>query len=61
MQIYLVSGEAEPSEVTPVDYIVNSAREKVARIEAQIEEMSIADEVDEMQHQVVHLRCDLTL
>jgi len=48
IDIYLVSGEAEPTEVTATDYIVNSAREKVANLERQIEEMSIADEVDEV-------------
>jgi len=48
IDIYLVQGEAEPAEVTAVDFIVNSAREKVARIEKQIEEMSIADDVDEV-------------
>lgn len=47
-QIYLVQGEVEPSDVTALDYIVASAREKAARIEAQIEEMSIADNVDEV-------------
>lgn len=34
--------------MTAVDFIVNSAREKVARLEKQIEEMSIADDVDEV-------------
>jgi len=43
-----VSGEADPSDVTAIDFIVNSAREKVALIEKQIEEMSVADDVDEV-------------
>lgn len=47
-QIYLVAGEADPSDVNAVDFIVNSAREKVARIEQQIEEMSMADDIDEV-------------
>ncbi|SCV72716.1 BQ2448_4253 [Microbotryum intermedium] len=48
IDIYLVQGEAEPSEMTALDYIVQSAKEKVARIERQIEEMSVADNVDDL-------------
>ncbi|KAM0749965.1 P-loop containing nucleoside triphosphate hydrolase protein [Meredithblackwellia eburnea MCA 4105] len=48
IDIYLVQGEVEPSDVNALDYIVASAREKAARIEAQIEEMSVADVVDEV-------------
>lgn len=48
LQIYLVSGEAEPSEVNAVDYIIASAKAKVERLEREIEEMSVADEVDEV-------------
>ena len=48
IDIYLVRGEAEPSEVNAVDYIVRSAKEKVARLEARIEELSVADDVDEL-------------
>lgn len=44
----MVSGEAEPSETNAIDYIVNSAREKVARLEKYIEELSVADDVDEL-------------
>ena len=47
-QIYLVSGEAEPSEVNAIDYIINSAKEKVARLERQIEELSMQDDVDDL-------------
>ncbi|KAG6877017.1 hypothetical protein C0993_011010 [Termitomyces sp. T159_Od127] len=47
IDIYLVRGEAEPSDVNAVDFIVASAREKVARLEAYIEELSVADDVDE--------------
>lgn len=47
-QIFLVQGEVEPSDVTALDYIVQSARDKAARIEALIEEMSVADIVDEV-------------
>ncbi|KAJ3555661.1 hypothetical protein NP233_g12153 [Leucocoprinus birnbaumii] len=47
IDIYLVRGEAEPSEVNAVDFIVTSAREKVAKLEARIEELSVADDVDE--------------
>lgn len=48
IDIYLVSGEAEPSDVNAVDYIVSSAKEKVAKLEALIEELSVADDVDEL-------------
>lgn len=47
-QIYLVQGEVEPSDVTALDFIVQSARDKAARIEQQIEEMSVADVVDDL-------------
>jgi ATP-binding cassette, subfamily F, member 2 len=47
IDIYIVRGEAEPSEVNAVDFIVASAKAKVARLEAYIEELSVADNVDE--------------
>ncbi|KAF4609743.1 hypothetical protein D9613_011973 [Agrocybe pediades] len=47
IDIYLVRGEAEPSEVNAVDFIVASAKAKAARLEAYIEELSMADDVDE--------------
>ncbi|KAK0499662.1 P-loop containing nucleoside triphosphate hydrolase protein [Armillaria luteobubalina] len=48
IDIYLVRGEAEPSEVNAVDFIVASAKQKVAKLEAYIEELSVADDVDEV-------------
>ncbi|TFK47047.1 P-loop containing nucleoside triphosphate hydrolase protein [Heliocybe sulcata] len=48
IDIYLVRGEAEPSEVNALDFIVSSAKEKVAKLEARIEELSGADEIDEL-------------
>jgi ATP-binding cassette subfamily F protein 2 len=48
IDIYLVAGEAEPSDVNAVDYIIKSAKEKVARLESLIEELSVADDVDEL-------------
>ncbi|KAG6836250.1 hypothetical protein H0H93_009815 [Arthromyces matolae] len=48
IDIYLVRGEAEPSEVNAIDFIVASAKEKVARIEAYIEELSVAEDVDDV-------------
>lgn len=48
IDIYLVRGEAEPSDVNALDFIVQSARDKVARLEARIEELSVADDVDEL-------------
>ena len=47
IDIYIVRGEAEPSDVNAVDFIVASAKAKVARLEAYIEELSVADHVDE--------------
>ncbi|KAJ7582062.1 P-loop containing nucleoside triphosphate hydrolase protein [Mycena floridula] len=48
IDIYLVSGEAEPSDVNAVDFIVASAKAKVAKLEAYIEALSIADNVDDV-------------
>ncbi|KAJ7054360.1 P-loop containing nucleoside triphosphate hydrolase protein [Mycena amicta] len=48
IDIYLVSGEAEPSDVNAIDFIVASAKAKVAKLEAHIEQLSIADDVDEL-------------
>ncbi|GBE80182.1 P-loop containing nucleoside triphosphate hydrolase protein [Sparassis latifolia] len=48
IDIYLVRGEAEPSDVNAVDYIVASAKEKVARLEQRIEDISVEDPVDEL-------------
>ncbi|KAH7910315.1 P-loop containing nucleoside triphosphate hydrolase protein [Hygrophoropsis aurantiaca] len=47
IDIYLVRGEAEPSDVNALDFIIASAKEKVAKLEARIEELSVADDVDE--------------
>jgi len=48
IDIYLVRGEAEPSNVNAIDFIVASAKAKVARLEARIEELSLAETVDEL-------------
>ncbi|CAO1633182.1 unnamed protein product [Sympodiomycopsis kandeliae] len=48
VDIYLVRGEAEPSDINALDFIVKSAKEKVARLEKEIEDMSAADVVDEI-------------
>ena len=48
IDIYLVRGEADPSDENALDYIIKSAREKVARLEKEIEDMSVADEVDDV-------------
>ncbi|KAI6013654.1 P-loop containing nucleoside triphosphate hydrolase protein [Pisolithus microcarpus] len=48
IDIYLVRGEAEPSDINAVDFIIASAREKVAKLERRIEELSVADDVDEV-------------
>jgi len=48
IEIYLVRGEAEPSDVNALDFIIASAKAKVAKLEARIEELSMADNVDEL-------------
>lgn len=48
IDVYIVRGEADPSDVNALDFIVASAKAKVARLEARMEELSIADEVDEI-------------
>ncbi|KAK8846859.1 hypothetical protein IAR55_005948 [Kwoniella newhampshirensis] len=48
VDIYLVRGAVEPTDVNALDYIVASAKEKVARLEKLAEDMSVADEVDEL-------------
>jgi len=48
IDIYLVRGEAEPSDVNAVDFIVASAKAKVAKLEARIEALSVADDVDDV-------------
>lgn len=48
IDIYLVRGEADPSDVNALDFIVASAKAKVARLESRIEEISMADNVDEL-------------
>ncbi len=47
IDIYIVRGEAEPSDVNAIDFIIASAKAKVARLEAYIEELSSSDNVDE--------------
>ena len=53
-QIYLVSGAVDPSDVNALDYIIASAKEKVARLEKLAEDMSIADDVDELALEAVY-------
>lgn len=48
IDIHLVAGEAEPSDVNAMDFIIASAKEKVARLEQQIEDMSTEDDIDEL-------------
>ncbi|KAG9317900.1 P-loop containing nucleoside triphosphate hydrolase protein [Chiua virens] len=48
VDIYLVRGEAEPSDVNALDFIIASAKDKVAKLEKRIEDLSVADEVDEV-------------
>ncbi|ORY85768.1 ribosome biogenesis ATPase [Protomyces lactucae-debilis] len=48
IDVYLLNAEAEPMEINAVDYIIGSARERVLKIEEEIEKLSMADEVDEL-------------
>ncbi|PWN95873.1 putative iron inhibited ABC transporter 2 [Tilletiopsis washingtonensis] len=48
IDLYLVQGEVEPSEQNGLEYCIESAKKKVARLEKEIEIMSVADEVDEV-------------
>ena len=41
IDIYLVRGEAEPSETNALDFIIASAKEKVAKLEQRIEDLSL--------------------
>ncbi|CAE6418383.1 unnamed protein product [Rhizoctonia solani] len=54
IDIYIVRGEAEPSDVNALDYIIASAKEKVARLEKQIEDLSTADDIDELALDALH-------
>ncbi|KAL5504807.1 ARB1 [Sanghuangporus vaninii] len=58
IDIYLVRGEAEPSDVNALDYIVNSAREKVARLEKRIEDLSTADQIDDLALEAAYEELD---
>ncbi|CUA67846.1 putative ABC transporter ATP-binding protein C16H5,08c [Schizosaccharomyces pombe 972h-] [Rhizoctonia solani] len=58
IDIYLVRGEAEPSDTNAIDYIVASAKEKVARLEKQIEDLSAADEIDDLALEALHEELD---
>lgn len=53
-QIYLVRGAVDPSDVNALDYIIASAKEKVARLEKLVEELSIADDVDELALEAIY-------
>lgn len=53
-QVYLVRGAVEPTEVNALDYIITSAREKVERLEKLAEEMSMADDVDDLALEAVY-------
>ncbi|KAK7032530.1 ABC transporter ATP-binding protein arb1 [Paramarasmius palmivorus] len=46
IDIYLVKGEAEPSDVNALEYIIASAKQKVAKLEAYIEDLSVSDDPD---------------
>ncbi|CAE6524658.1 unnamed protein product [Rhizoctonia solani] len=58
IDIYLVRGEAEPSDTNAIDYIIASAKEKVARLEKQIEDLSAADEIDDLALEALHEELD---
>ena len=43
IDIYMVDGEAEPSDINAVEYIVAGAKEKVAKLEKRIEDLSTSE------------------
>ena len=49
-----MSGAVEPTDVNALDYIVNSAREKVARLEKLAEDMSTAADVDDLALEAIY-------
>lgn len=51
-QIYLVQGEAEPSDMNALDFIVQSAKDKADRLEREYDEMMSADTIDEIAMQL---------
>ena len=53
-QIYLVRGAVDPSDINALDYIVTSAREKVARLEKLAEDMSTAPDVDDLALEAIY-------
>ncbi|KAJ9115953.1 hypothetical protein QFC22_005096 [Naganishia vaughanmartiniae] len=54
IDVYLVRGAVDPSDVNALDYIIASAREKVERLEKLAEEMSMADDVDDLALEAVY-------
>lgn len=53
-QIHIVRGAVEPSDVKPLDFCIASAKEKVERLEKLAEELSVADNVDELALDAVY-------
>jgi hypothetical protein len=47
IDIYLLRGETEPSDVNAIDLIMASTREKAAKLKKRIEDLSIADDVND--------------
>jgi ATP-binding cassette subfamily F protein 2 len=43
IDIYMVNGEAEPSDINALDFIIAGAKEKVAKLEKRIEEVSAGE------------------
>ncbi|EPX74386.1 ribosome biogenesis ATPase [Schizosaccharomyces octosporus yFS286] len=48
IDVYLLNAEAEPTDINAVEYIIKSAKEKVQKLELEIEELSTADDVDDV-------------
>ena len=44
----------DPSDINALDYIISSAKEKVARLEKLAEDMSTADDVDELALEAIY-------
>ncbi|TDL30197.1 P-loop containing nucleoside triphosphate hydrolase protein [Rickenella mellea] len=54
IDIYLVRGEPKPAKINAIDFIVESAKQIVVKIEKRIENLSMVEHVDEMALHAAH-------
>lgn len=58
VDIHLVQAEVEPREINALQYCIGSAKQKVEKLEQQIEDLSIADNVDELLIETMYEELD---